>query len=323
MTTSITRVFVRVNRVAAIERGINGTATPVAIDLDVSQMSDDERREIAARYHVADRFFGHGVPDGQSTVLTMRDGVRWLKPITVCDPSQAGVLEVIAEERRAIDEQRTNRAAEQLDQAERWLRERPTVPREIIEYIGSDGEPCHWSGCWGSERAEVHSPAHITVDTPAAQAVLDSPEAVAWRHELDQVEVATRETLRSTLRRRWQELRIEVAAAERERADWIATHGSQRLQRLVAEGYEHGTVYDREREQWEQRQIDLRAADFIPGWVRVEADELSPPDNAPERALALLDAGRELYPQCRLARRGKQWVCVADIDGICYVWPRD
>ena len=233
------------------------------------------------------------------------------------------MLEAIAEERRAIDEQRIKRAAEQLEQAERWLRERPTVPREIIEYIGSDGEPCHWSGCWGFERAEVHSPAHITVDTPAAQAVLDSPEAVAWRHALDQVEVATRETLRSTLRRRWQELRIEVAAAERERADWIATHGSQRLQRLVAEGYEHGTVYDREREQWEQRQIDLRAADFIPGWVRVEADELSPPDNAPERALALLDAGRELYPQCRLARRGKQWVCVADIDGICYVWPRD
>ena len=79
MTTSITRVFVRVNRVAAIERGINGTATPVAIDLDVSQMSDDERREIAARYHVATRTFGYGVPDGEPTLLTMSlgsDGVR-------------------------------------------------------------------------------------------------------------------------------------------------------------------------------------------------------------------------------------------------------
>lgn len=81
------------------------------------------------------------------------------------------------------------------------------------------------------------------------------------------------------------------AAVQRERAEWIAQHGSLRLQRLVAEGIEHSAVY-----------YDERLAFELPGWVWYNSvsGDYADPRNAPASALALLDRARAVAPAARL-----------------------
>lgn len=77
--------------------------------------------------------------------------------------------------------------------------------------------------------------------------------------------------------------KVELVATEQNR--WIAKHGSERLRRLVAEGFEHYGVYFSERMKHD-----------IPGWVeRRECNDLKflEPRNPPEYALKLLDESRD------------------------------
>ena len=67
------------------------------------------------------------------------------------------------------------------------------------------------------------------------ESIKDSPEAQAWIAELAVANAARRDAaIAAETERR--------AKAVQDRADWIAAHGSARLQRLVAEGIAHDKI---------------------------------------------------------------------------------
>ena len=82
------------------------------------------------------------------------------------------------------------------------------------------------------------------------------------------------------------------AATAAERADWISTHGSARLRRLVAENIEHEATYR-----------DERLALTRPGWqweTQMRPVKITEPRNPPEAALNLLDQARKTEPLAKL-----------------------
>lgn len=81
------------------------------------------------------------------------------------------------------------------------------------------------------------------------------------------------------------------AAYQAERETWIGEHGSERLQRLAAEGIEHEAVYR-----------DERLAAERPGWrwERQVPGSDHEPRNAPSEALVLLDEARQADPEAVL-----------------------
>jgi len=95
---------------ARVSGRVRVTATPVAVDLDVAKMSQEDRSDIAERL----LYVGEGAwlcsraSDGR--VLTGREGVscsrpngiRPYDPLTLADPSEAGVLEVLRADRHDI-----------------------------------------------------------------------------------------------------------------------------------------------------------------------------------------------------------------------------
>jgi hypothetical protein len=87
--------------------------------------------------------------------------------------------------------------------------------------------------------------------------------------------------------------------------DWIKAYGSDRLMRLVKEGFEFGAVCR-----------DERMAVDRPGW-RLEPDnmKLEEPRNPPDWALEMLDEARKTVPGAKL----KYFELTGDESGEEYV----
>ena len=120
--------------------------------------------------------------------------------------------------------------------------------------------------------------------------------------------------------------RPRSAPRSQERADWIATHGSAKLQRMVAEGIGHEKTYESERSKWEAAQFGAALETERPGWypVRDKSDLVEAADVS-LRALTILDAARRLDPAAKLMRRkaDKVYVAVGTFRGRLIAWPKD
>lgn len=106
--------------------------------------------------------------------------------------------------------------------------------------------------------------------------------------------------------------KAEKAAAETDKAAWIADHGSERLRRMAAEGIENTAVY-----------LDERIKHDRPGWrwrMDVCGDE-DEPRNVPAKAFGLLDEARKADPVARLSYWTVGNPDYGDSeDESCYLW---
>ena len=93
-------------------------------------------------------------------------------------------------------------------------------------------------------------------------------------------------------------------AEEKERKEWIAQHGSERLNRCSVEGIECKSVYE-----------DERLAVERPGWewAGYVDGKYNEPRNPPVEAFAILDAARAVDPQAKLV----YWTVEHKHDGSC------
>lgn len=110
------------------------------------------------------------------------------------------------------------------------------------------------------------------------------------------------------------------------RLDWIAAHGSVRLQRLAAEDIDFAATYSKEHDSYEEAQLNALLNSERPNWYAVDKNDLDYGiSDVSMRTLALLDAGRKLAPTCKLAKlkaTGK-YVVVEEFQGRLIVWPKD
>lgn len=140
------------------------------------------------------------------------------------------------------------------------------------------------------------TPAQIVAVTEASEALAVKIEALADNQErlaATAIERALAEydpALRALAQRAATD-RLQKDAAEADKLTWIATHGSERLRRLVKENIEYGGVYFAERLVHDRP--NWRVWDNIPG------DEHDP-RNATDNALDLLDEARKIEPKARL-----------------------
>jgi len=317
----MTTVLVRVNRKAAIQRGINGTDTPVAVDLDVAKMSQEDRDDVADRILIDDagtarlriRYAGD---DQGYTPGDVHSAI-----LTVVIPDQPGVLEAIAEERAAvaaeIAKREPLRRAREAQQAALIQTASEMVIRDPVNavYPIRSGGPLS-TGCYGD--GNTHS---VCVDgdryvsfgelTDAAQAAANE-YAASVRAEIERRKAAAAERKAAAVRE-----------AARDRADWIAAHGSHRLRTLAVEGIGHENTYRAERAAWEQAEFDAALSADWPTWTEIdEEDIVRNVDDAPESALAILDAARQTIRSATLARVGGKYVAVAEYRGRWIYWPR-
>jgi len=307
--TSLTQVYVAVNRREAIQRGVNGTETPVVVELDVASMTWQDRDELAARLVLeSDTYRKYPAPR-----LGDRDPASGnvQRIMTVNDPTQEGVIEALEQYRAAVAQHEADEQAVR-DQAV------ALVPK-IVEWIEQASE---------EELAEHHlllcrnryhaCPIAPDCDERVRKYAYDAiPQEVIdpakqRLRALEAREKAAKEAAQ----------RAEAERKEQERRDWIAAHGSQRLVTMLAEGIGCEETYQRERARYDGQQFRARLEERRPGWELAEEDEIDRDvHDVPMRALRILAAGRQLAAGCKLAKRDGHYVCVDTFEGRLIVWP--
>ncbi len=169
-------------------------------------------------------------------------------------------------------------------------------------------------------RADLPTIESLLEAIAAEEAVVEAEAAkqAAVKAERDAAYAAQQEAYRA------QKEAEEQAAAHKAqaKADWIASHGSRRLQRLVAEEIEHGEVYARERQAWEAAQLVSLLESKRPGWS-VASSQIFPVENVGARSFALLDAARAVAPGAKLGRHEGRVVAWEKFEGRIIIWPRD
>lgn len=315
--SNLTTVSVCVDRHSAIRAGINGIDSPVDVEIDVSRMSQEDRDDIAERLEI----------DKGAAILRRREKTNdqdfgrvcrsWR--MTVDDPSEVGILAVMAADRQAISDRPAVLASRKAaETADRQLR-LDTLPTRIHR------QQCpRYAGiCDG----KIYSDNIKHYDTPITYTfervyvldcdlkgdpVYDSFDREC-RDESDRNELAAREIAIQPLR--------ELLES---RAQWIEQNGSIRLKRLAAEGIKHEGVYQAERTVYEDRIMADALATERPGWRVVEEQQLDRAiADVGVRTLALLDAARLVAPDAVLAKLDGKYVAVAEFRGCVIAWPRD
>jgi hypothetical protein len=229
----------------------------------------------------------------------------------VNEPTLAGIMEAIKADEAACQKEKEEQAkkkAEALADALDVLRERRTKTTNQEDSVTSysvDPRVTHSDVPNGYARWEVSYPDWEYTTDREAIAVRETDEAVAWTAELVAKNEAAEAEAKAKVRA---ELVAKIAAyhAEQQKAlDWIETHGSNRLRRMVAEGIEHEAVYRSER-------IKLE----LPSW-RFEANvpgEAGEARNVPSSAFTLLDEARALRPDAKL----RYWTIDHEHTEECY-----
>lgn len=318
--SNVTKVHVGVNRAEAIRRGLNGTDTCVLVELDMAALPQEDRDDIARRLSA------EPLQDCAAPLLRAVDagGMLYRAPMIVADPSQSGVLEVLAAEREAAAEHAAEREAEEAakEQSRRaaidtWL---ATEEDALIETIT---DSLHWRRDDRLEAAHAGRDKYGTCAYYRPHRVVGRPYGSDYRHD----EVEAQLGRLDTLAQQHDEEEIQSLLAERDaylatRRTWIAAHGSGRLITMEAEEIECEATYERERSRYDNAQFAARLADQRPGWELAEEDEVDRHvADVPMRALRILAAGRTIAPQCRLAKRDGKYVCVDTFEGRLIVWP--
>jgi len=305
--SSLTRVYVAVNRPEAIQLGVNGTETPVMVDLDVAALSWEDRAEVAARLELE--------PWGKMPAPRLRDR----KPETgdtqgilcVNDPSHDGVIEAFGRYRAAVAQHEADEQAVR-DQAV------ALVPK-IVEWIEQASEEELAAHDLLLCRNRYHEcPIAPDCDHRVRKDAYDAiPQEV--------IDAAKQRLIAFEARKKAAKEAAQRAEAERkeqERRDWIAAHGSQRLVTMLAEGIGCEETYQRERARYDGQQFRARLEERRPGWELAEEDEIDRDvHDVPMRALRILAAGRQLAAGCKLAKRDGHYVCVDTFEGRLIVWP--
>lgn len=116
-----------------------------------------------------------------------------------------------------------------------------------------------------------------------------------------------------------EELTTTVIQPSRE---WADRHGSGDLRRMIAEGMPWGPVYRDERAAWDAALQAGRIVAARPGWTVLDApSRLQPPLRPRARAWAILDAARQMVPDCRLMRLDGRYVAACEYEGKTLTWP--
>jgi hypothetical protein len=319
----MTKVWVRVDRAAALRSGINGTESPVEVELDVAAMTDEQRAEVGARfalYQSHDRELPYNAPylcdrsDSNGLVVTRR--------MTVVEPSQAGVLaEFQAYHHRIANAKAAEAAkeAERLQQGLNYLHGEP-IRQTCYQYVHllKDGS-IRVSGSSGyfDQIAQVRVEyereyIHTHYGDEATQAACKAREA-QLKAETESRWIAAYTAAKDSL----------IAEHITPRIDWVNTHGSADLRRMVAEGMVWLPLCEEDRARWQAGIDSGRLLAERPGWIVVDAKQINPPLRPRSRAWAILDAARLVEPAAKLGRLNGKYVAYAEFNGKTIVWPAD
>lgn len=252
--SDILTLTVRIDRAEALRRGHGTTGATTTLTVPTAELDEDARRAIASRLApdgtVVSRYLPSGSPEpayqctGHTVRWTLTDGPTWL-PVTIPEPSIAGVLEAIAAEEAAILTEIAEREAQATAQAEQRRQEtqavldaRRTRERRVgcRETARGDLEVSLAAGWLSDEHYHVADwPYHSDAEVRA------SPEAVAWEAELAEAQKAAEARALAAYRAH---LDAEAAAkAEREATraagrevlrEWARQHGSDLLRARLA-----------------------------------------------------------------------------------------
>lgn len=308
-------MYVCVNRSEAIRRGVNGTDTPVQVELDVSAMAQEDREQVAARLNLQPQTSGgYGTPMlpaprlvqfYDNTEKPCPHSIMWVN-----EPSQAGVLEALAVWRanwadacrKAVEVHAASEAHAKL--VAEWIAsasdEDLQARRLLLERNQYEDSP-------------IQHDANVSLrDAYAAipQPVIDSAKQrlAAYSARVKAADEAAKQAKRD--------------AEAQARLDWIARHGSRRLVTMAAEGIECTETYERELARYEGDQFQIRLAAARPGWQVVEESQVDRRvANVPQKALDILAAGRQISKTCKLAKHGGKYVCVDTFESRLIVWP--
>lgn len=323
--SSLTNVYVSVNRAEAIRRGINGTDSPVLVSVDVSKLSQEDRDDVAGRL----RYAGGNVYLGERYVPDHSDAEHVAdveyqisnryrpRLLTVVDPTQAGVVEALAANRAAngaiLAERRAAKEAKRRAESAAVLAERRA--RSDRTHFDRSGQLRYWE-----------SDAYVTVEVQKPNwpldrdsAIAESDEAKAWIAEM---EAANAKIVSDAIAAK----DARLAAEQHDRERWIVVYGSDRLRRLEAEGIDHEKTYQRERSKYEQGLFDAALAGNRPGWYQTTEAEIDRHvADVSARTLALLDAARKTEPDATLTKRRSdgKFICVAEFRGQLIAWPQE
>ena len=289
-----TSVYVSVDRKAAIARGINGTDSPVLVDLDVAAMSSAERELVAS----AIKFEGKQSPWLYGKHNSGPDS--WM--LLVSDPSQVGVLASLTANR---EKEKAIEAAE----AEEELRKQEEDKR--LGQMNLTGAPI---------RQEISVKDYIQpiwVEYTYMREYCHS-------HNGDAVVMAACKA---------RCYRLDAETAERKKAafetflqpkkDWIASYGSKDLKRMVAEKMTWLPVYHDEKTNWDEAILSGKLLADRPGWIVINHRDLSESKRPRARAWAILDAARAVDLTAKLGVYQGKTVAYAEFEGKTIIWPAD
>lgn len=261
----MTIIHAYIDYTAALAAGHNVTGHSVAIDIDVAEVPEDLRAALAARVHQA---------NGQLVLHNSRS-IRMSIPAATAE----ALLDAVRRDVAAVAEANQERAAK--------------VVSAITQILAaSDADlMSNWSHY---NRAPTMGWLSV-YDDATYRAVTADPQVggrlVPIAASKDAEARAQKERDASEWAAVEQRAAAEMVSLEAERAQWIAAHGSPRLQRLVAESIEHDAVYH-----------DERLAFDRPDWQwQPKKLYTNQPRNPPQEALDLLDEARTSDPEAALA----------------------
>lgn len=314
-----TKVWVNVDRAAALRRGINGTESPVAIEIDVTNMTLEDRADVAYRFCVSGSRPDYSIP-AHTPYLRARSGdTLWSNPMTVVEPSQSGLIAALAADRRAVQEEAAKKAAEKqnnLEEGLRWLTCEPKqTKRTEAVFIDAVGRACEWSGKYCREYSFVSEYIYTQYgDEKTKAACVERENSIKMKNKIRENEA--KEAALASMRAEYIQPKL----------DWICTYGSADLLRMVSEDMDWSVMYEDEHRAWADGISTGRLLSERPGWTVVEkgtADSIDPPKKPRARAWMILDEARKSDPSAKLGRLNGKYIAYAEFDGKTIIWPAE
>lgn len=319
--SATTKVWVKVDRAAALRRGINGTDSPVLVELDVTKMTAEERTEMGDRFDVyIDR--DNVLRIGDPYLRERAAGGFYRAPMTVVEPSQAGVLAVFAAYRQMLvdaEQRKLDKAQADLAEGVEQLNGEPQRQTLYVwVHLLSNGSfTTSSSSGYGRLLAELR----VEYERQFIYTHFgDDATKLACKNRDKQLEAETKQRLDAAVEAAKKQL---IAEHLTPRLEWVSVYGSTDLRRMVAEGMEWLPVYEAEREAWQSGIDSGRLISERPGWTVIDASEIQPPKRPRARAWAILDAARLVEPNAKLGIVGKSYVAYAEFCGRTIIWPAD
>lgn len=287
----MSQITFRVDYAQAMRRGVNCPVPPrVTIEVDADTLSQEDRDALASRLDDAGRVRSRS-----------EHGTFYSSPDTLTAP--APTLEAVLEVIRQEDDWATGHKARQAAEEERVVTEYLSKSDDSLLYRHSRYVTGYgWLDLWSVHHIGLYgvSDARVKARQATADAVADE---------------RNREIFAA--------IDAERAREKAERDQWIARHGSRKLQRMAAEGIDHAATYERERAKWDRAELVARLEATRPGWSLIDAKQVEEAKDVPDSALAILDAARVVAPACRLGRIDGRYVAVETWEGHTIYWPRD